>query len=109
MEDPIRMRSSRKLELTDEAESDVRTLLRYTNANWGAAQRDADAGRLMGALGELVVHPHLGLARDEIAAGLRILRVGQHVAYYRVLEQSIRVERILHVSTDPSRHLRDHP
>lgn len=35
------------------------------------------------------------------------LRVGQHVVYYRVLEQAVRVERILHVKMDPSRHFQD--
>lgn len=102
------MRSSRRLDLTDAAESDLRTLLRYTNANWGAVQRDAYAERLMRALRDLLVHSHRGLVRDDIAPGLRNLRVGQHVAYYRVFEQFVRVERILHVKTDPSRHLRDH-
>lgn len=99
------MRSSRRLELTEEADADLRSLLEYTLANWGGEQRDHYAERIMGAIRELLSHPQLGSVRDDISPGLRNRRAGQHVIFYRVFEQSIRVIRILHVKTDPSRRL----
>src|SRR5262245_30503889 len=99
-------RSSRKLEFTEDAELDLRSLLRYTNATWGPEQRDRYSDRLMGAVRDLLKHPHLGSARDDFAHGLRTLRVGQHVIFYRVFAQSIRVIRILHVKMDPLIHFK---
>jgi toxin ParE1/3/4 len=102
------MRSSRRLEFTEEAEVDLRSLLEYTLTIWGEEQQDRYADRLMHVLRGLLAQPSLGPLRDDIAPELRNLHVGQHVAYYRVLETSIRIERILHMKMDPSRHLRDH-
>lgn len=103
------MKSSRRLVFTDEAEVDPRSVLEYTLATWGGEQEDRYAGRLVHGLENLLSQPELGLARDDVGPGLRGLRIGQHVAYYRVIEQSIRIERILHVKMDPIRHLREHP
>lgn len=101
------MRSSRRLEFAEEAEVDLRSVLEYTLTLWGEEQQDRYADRLMRAMHGLLSQPEFGPARDDVAPGLRSLRVGQHVAYYRVLQQSVRIERILHDKMDPSRHLRD--
>ena len=102
------MKSARRLDITAEAEGDLRSVLEYTLATWGEEREDRYAGRLMHGLDSLRSQPELGVAKDDVRPGLCGLRIGQHVAYYRVLERSIRVERILHVKMDPFRHLRGH-
>jgi toxin ParE1/3/4 len=103
--DPSKMRSSRKLEFTEEAEADFRSLLQYTYATWGVEQRDLYADRIMSAIEELLSHPERGSVRIDLAPDLRNHRAGQHVIFYRIYERSIRIVRILHAKMDPAAHL----
>ena len=48
----------------------------------------------------LVAHPDLGRVRDDVRIGLRGLLVGEHIVYYRIAEDVIRVMRILHQARD---------
>ncbi|MCD6072563.1 MAG: hypothetical protein K0S42_3079 [Microvirga sp.] len=100
------MRSSRKIEFTEEAETDLQSLLDYSLATWGEQQQDHYAGRVAEAIRDLLVYPELGADRHDIAPGLRNRRVGQHVIYYRVLAKSIRIVRILQARMNPEQHLR---
>ena|SRR5687767_10382048 len=101
------MRSSRKLEFTEEAEADFRSLLQYTRATWGVEQQDLYGDRVMSAIHELLAYPQLGSGRNDLAPCLRNLRAGEHVVFYRVYESSIRIVRILHAKMDPGAHLHE--
>lgn len=103
------MRSSRGLEFTEEAEDDFESLLDYTRITWGLKQRDLYADRISRRINELLSCPELGVARDDLAPGLRIHRASQHIIYYLVLEGSIRIVRILHARMNPALHLRESP
>ena len=99
-------RSSRRLEFAKDAELDLRSIVRYTKRTWGSEQQVRYGEHLLKSMQDLLSHPHLGAARGDIAPGLRNLRVGQHVIYYRVLDTSIRIVRILHVRMNSEDHLR---
>jgi toxin ParE1/3/4 len=103
------MRSGRKLEFSPNAEDDLRSILDYSLTTWGRTQRDHYADRIMGALGELLVYPMLGSSRDDVSLELRMLRVAQHVVYYRVRPSTVRIVRILHAKLNPATHLIDPP
>jgi toxin ParE1/3/4 len=103
------MRSSRRLEFTAEAETDLQSLLDHTLDRWGERQQQEYARRLNEAIGRLQAHPELGSSRDDIAPGLRHLRVGRHVIFYRVLPATIRITRILHARMNPATHLLEPP
>lgn len=49
----------------------------------------------------LTRYPELGQAQDDIYPGCRVLRVEQHVLYYRVTETEVIIGRVLHVRQDP--------
>jgi len=49
---------------------------------------------------QIVKNPDLGKKRDEIKVGLRSLPKNSHVIFYRLLEDSIRIVRVLHGSRD---------
>ena len=100
------MKSSHKIEFTAEAESDLQSLLDYLLATWGERQQERCAVRIAEAIRDLPVYPELGPDRQEIAPGLRNRRVGQHIIYYRVVDESIRIVRILHARMSPEQHLR---
>jgi toxin ParE1/3/4 len=102
------MSSSRSLTFSARAEDDLRRLLATSRVMWGEEQRDAYAKRLATAMQELLLHPYLGRARDELSPGLRGLRAGSHFISYQSDERTVRIVRVLHERMDPSRHLRNH-
>ena len=99
------MTSSRRVELSDEAEDDFRSLLAYTAANFRTEQRDFYADRLVEIMQELLKYPQIGSARDDVAAGIRSRRADQHVIFYRVSKHSIQIVRILHAKRNLSAEL----
>jgi toxin ParE1/3/4 len=101
------MGSSRKLEFTARAEDDFRLLLANSLTMWGEERRDTYAEHLTIAMHELLVHPHLGRARDDLSPGLRGLRAESHIIYYLSDERTITIVRLLHARMDPSTHLQD--
>ena len=63
-----------------------------------AADRVID--RLQDAARRLSAFPRMGLAREDLAPGLRALRVDNFVIFYRLIDDTLSVERILHARLD---------
>ena len=61
------------------------------------------------AIDHLLSHPELGPSRDDISPGLRNLRIGQHVMFYRVLSSTVRITRIFLVKMNPEMHPLESP
>lgn len=94
------MPSSRKLRFTTEAEADLRDILQFTGERWGARRRQAYAATLDAALLRLATFPGLGKQREELGPDLRGHPVGQHTVFYRVTDDALVVERIIHRARD---------
>jgi toxin ParE1/3/4 len=92
--------SFRKLDLTEEAERDIRSILRFTRATWGVRQRDIYAQQLRSALNQLTRFPELGERQEFLPPEVRAHRAGQHVIYYWLRPELISVLRILHSRMD---------
>jgi toxin ParE1/3/4 len=105
LEDPTRMKSSRRLVFAGEAENDMELLLAHSLENWGAEQRDVYAERLLTAMHELRTYPHLGRERNDLQPGLRRHLAGQHAIYYFADADVVRIARVLHSKMDPARQL----
>jgi toxin ParE1/3/4 len=87
--------------LTEQAEADLDELWAYIAANNpDAADRMVDA--VLESSRTHVRFPGMGQSRDELQAGLRCFVVLPYVVYYRVLEDTIEVLRILHGARDIS-------
>jgi toxin ParE1/3/4 len=84
---------------------DIREIAQYTEQNWGIAQRDLYLDGLFGCFGNLADNPGLGMARDDIAPGLRSLRHGRHLVVYLPAKRRVEIVRVLHVSRDVRRHV----
>ncbi len=103
--------------LTDAAEGDFQDILRWTVANFGAAQARTYAETLSAAIEALAVGPTIPGAtqRQDVAKGLMTMHVarkgkkGRHLVLFRVgpdqKQQAIEVLRILHDAMDLQRHL----
>lgn len=96
------MSALRGLVLTNEARRNISDILLTTEQRWGRRQRISYRLALSGAMSDLVRYPNLGRSREEIAAEMRSLPVGQHVVFYRVDDQSVIVVRVLHQKMDPT-------
>jgi toxin ParE1/3/4 len=80
---------------TDRADEDLIAIWTHIAAdNPNAADRVLDA--IERRWQQLAQHPLSGMARDDIAAGIRHLVVGQYLTLYRVNDEGIEIIRILH-------------
>lgn len=98
------MPSSRRLVLSDEARLDLRDIRRYTAKRFGIEQRDRYYARLIQSLRLLVDFPERGVARSE-PSGYRSLVIEFHVAFYRVEDDRIVVDRVLHQNRNADEEL----
>lgn len=64
-----------------------------------AADRTLD--RLEDKLGLLARNPHLGVARPEIGADMRLFPVGKYLILYRPLEDGVEIVRVIHGARRP--------
>lgn len=100
------MTSSLRLELTDDARADFRSILRYTRRRWGVEQRRIYGRHLEAAMEQLTRFPRQGEERDDLPHGMRARVVAEHVIYYRADDERVAVIRPLHASMDAERHLK---
>lgn len=95
----------RTVRLRREALRDIDGIADHTFAAWGAEQEDLYLAVLHEAFDRLTEFPDSGVARDDLAPGLRSLAVGRHVVLYVAEDAAIEIVRILHQTMDVSRHL----
>jgi toxin ParE1/3/4 len=92
--------------LTHAAKADLKDIGRYTNQQWGAAQRDKYLTMLDGCFQDLAAKPGLGRDCSDIREGYHKYNAGSHVIFYRrVADDTIEVVRILHSRMDTERYL----
>lgn len=87
-------------ELSAAADRDLEAIFDYTEHEFGAGQAAAYLTRISEQLETLMDNPALGRDRDEVRPGLRSLAVGQHVLFYRLLSDRLRIVRVLHGRQD---------
>ena len=87
-------------ELTHAARSDLLNIARYTQSQWGKAQRNRYLARFDAAFHRLAASPRLGEACDHVRPGYRKFPVGSHLIFYRLTPDGVRIVRILHQRMD---------
>lgn len=90
------------LVVSPDARRDIRSLLMYSQQQWGQEQRKTYKSNLDRAMKQLLQFPDRGPARDDISPGLRNLVVDAHIVYYRVTDRSVIINRVLHEKMDPT-------
>lgn len=96
---------SPEIEIHDDARTDLSDIWFYSLSHWGKAQADRYARQILAQISGLADNPELGRPRPELGAGRRSLICGRHIVFYHLTPALIRVQRVLHASRDPSRHL----
>ena len=90
-------------ELSLAADSDIEEIFEYTEKEFGFEQAVKYVLAFENVFTDLIESPELGRNRDEIKFELRSLVKESHVVFYRILEDRIRIIRVLHESRDIKR------
>ena len=85
-----------RVRFTRLAEADLLDVGLYTHRTWGQRQCDRYLRELEERCYQLANDPKRGRSGDEIRPGLRRIRVGKHVVFYREEPGGILVSRVLH-------------
>lgn len=86
------------------AEADIAEIYAYTVKTWSVAQADNYYATIFAAFEGLVTRAKIGHAAA--IDGFSALRVGSHSIFYRVADNTVYVERVLHLAMDVERHLK---
>jgi toxin ParE1/3/4 len=90
---------------TIRAEGDLLSISQYTIQMWRDRQADRYLGELERCCARLAASPSLGRRCENVRPGLRRFESAEHVIFYRLELDGIRISRILHQRMLPARHL----
>ena len=93
----------RRIELSKQAKEDFRDILSYTLTTWGESQLAKYRASINDALQVLLHNPSAG--RSSATPKIKVLPVEHHRIFYRSIDDTIYVVRILHERMDTSRNL----
>ncbi len=94
-------------ELSAEADRDFDKIFDYTAHEFGMDQSVKYVSAFDDIFEQLLQNPQIGRERKEIRDSLRSITKGNHVVFYRVLKDRVRIVRILHGSRDLPKFLPD--
>jgi toxin ParE1/3/4 len=90
-----------RYELTKKAVEDLSNIWNYSFENWSENQADKYYLLLIESFKEIASNPNIGKSFSEIYDGLRGLRVGRHIVFFREENENIiEITRILHEQMD---------
>ena len=100
------MPSSREIEFSRLATSDIADILQYTYLTWGEEQWDEYGSALNAGFDGIVEYPEIGKPTNRLANG-RTYRIREHRVYYQIRDDVIFIARVLHQKMDPRREMFD--
>ena len=97
---------SRKIYILSEiADKDLEGIFDYTFDEFGFDQAEKYLLEIEEIFQNLIANPQIGKKRDEIKQGLYSFPKDNHIIFYRILDNHIRIVRVLHGSRDISKYL----
>lgn len=94
-----------KLELTEAALSDLRSIRLYTLQVWGEKAEEHYIDMLWEKFSQILRDPNAYRSRHDLFPDCQIAAVGKHVVLFRVRAKTLQVVRVLHSAMDFPRHL----
>ena len=95
----------RTIHVHGSAESDLIDIWRYSFGQRGELRADKYLDELDSGIRRLADNPEIGMKRDYVRDGYRVLFVSSHAVYYTLTPDTVHIIRVLHGSMDPDRHL----
>ena len=93
----------RRIELSQRAKEDFRDILSHTLTTWGESELAKYRASINDALHIILHNPSAG--RPSVKPTIKVLAVKHHRIFYRTIDATMYVVRILHERMDTSRHL----
>jgi toxin ParE1/3/4 len=95
----------RRLELTEIARADLKSIRRYSTRKWGQDRTSRYIGALRDTLKGLVRGTVVTRNRDDLRPGLQMATSGRHCIFFEANQSRVLVVRVLHDRMDYARHL----
>jgi len=86
--------------ITKKAVADLEEIWLYTVKNWSVTQADRYYNLIFDEIGFICKHPSAGKSMEHIRKGYRASKVKSHLIFYRIINDTIEVIRILHERMD---------
>ena len=86
--------------LSEIADKDLEDIFDYTFDEFGFDQAEKYLLEIEEIFQNLIINPQIGKKRDEIKQGLYSFPKDNHIIFYRILDNHIRIVRVLHGSRD---------
>jgi toxin ParE1/3/4 len=86
--------------LSEFADQDLADIFNFTFNKFGFDQAEKYLLEIEDIFQNLITNPELGKTRNEIKQGLYSFPKDNHVIFYRILDNHIRIVRVLHGSRD---------
>lgn len=90
--------------LSEQADFDLEDIFDYTNLHFGIHQAIKYLTDLDIVFESLVINPEIGRKRYVLKVGLYSITEQEHVIFYRIMQNHIRIVRVLHRSKDMPKH-----
>jgi toxin ParE1/3/4 len=95
----------RRLDLTEIARDDLRSIRRYSQKAWGADRTVRYMADLRDVIKGLRAGTVVSRNRDDLRPGLHMATSGRHCVFFELDESRILIVRVLHDRMDYPRHL----
>ena len=95
----------KRLQLTDIAQADLKSIRRYSQRTWGSERTERYITALRDTMKGLVAGSILTRERDDPRPGLHMAVSGRHCIFFEENPSRILVVRVLHDRMDFPRHL----
>jgi toxin ParE1/3/4 len=99
----------KRLELTEIARTDLKSIQRYSQRIWGAQRTEQYMGALRDTMKALTTGTIVSRERNDVRPGLSIVASGRHCIFFEGDESRILVVRVLHDRMDHRRHFEPQP
>lgn len=95
----------RRLELTEIARADLRSIRRYSSRTWGPDRTAKNMAGVRDTVKGLVRGTVVSRSRDDLGPGLQMATSGRHCIFFEADQSRVLVVRVLHDRMDYRRHL----
>jgi toxin ParE1/3/4 len=96
----------RRVIFSQPAQQDITSIEQFSATNWGTGQARSYVAAMRNSIELLATFPERGRIAGGSDPDLRVLVYNKHLVYYRLLETSIEVVRIVHERMDQSAYQR---
>jgi toxin ParE1/3/4 len=95
----------RRLELTEIAQADLKSIRRYSHRTWGPDRTVRYMAGLRDTMKGLVAGTVVSRNCDDVRPGLQMATSGRHCVFFETAPSRVLVVRVLHDKMDYQRHL----